>query len=67
MTYNDIYVVTFDYTLITLVPSDIAFLRHLSCAQLRREGGKSPLNFLDFKSICTNIEKSSLQTPYLSA
>ena len=49
MTYNDIYVVTFDYTLITLVPSDIAFLRHLSCAQLRREGGKSPLNFLNFK------------------
>ena len=67
MIYNDIYVVIFDYTLYRLLPSDITFLRHLSCAQLRREGGKCPLSFLNFKNICTNIEKSSLQVPYLSA
>ena len=53
---NDICVVIFDYTFIILVFSErITFLRHLLCAQLRREGGM-PL-FLNFWKMSTNIEK----------
>ena len=60
MIYNNIYVVIFDYTCIIWVPGDITFLCHLSCAHLGRECEMSPLNFL-------NIEKTTIQMPFLSA
>ena len=69
MIYSDIHVVIFDYNDIHVIIFDYKlyhkFLCHSSCAQLRRVWGAT-LHFLNLKKICNNIEKSTLQIPYLS-